>query len=233
MPDGVKDRRPYDSPRRREQAAETRRSILTAARRLFEAKGYTGTSVPAIAEEAGVAVKTVYLSFNTKAALLRAVWDERLSGEEAGTPIKEQAWYRAVIEEPSPERLIRMVAAHSRAVKARSASLMEVIRNAREADSEIASLWNAIEVKLLDVQRSIVKRLAEQGALATADLAHATDILWTLNHPSVWQLLVHHRGWSAQQYESWLGDILCSQLLTVHAQREPSQPRRNTTFPPP
>ena len=78
-----------------------------------------------------------------------------------------------------------------------------------------------------------VERLSEQGALATADLAYATDILWTLNHPSVWQLLVHHRGWSAQQYESWLGDILCSQLLTVHAQREPGQPRRNTTFPPP
>lgn len=214
MPEAVKRRRPYDSPRRREQAAGTRRAILSAAHRLFETYGYAGTSVPAVAEEAGVAVKTVYLSFNTKAALLRAVWEDRLSGDEAGVPVKKRAWYRAVIEEPDPERLLRMVAAHSRAVKARSAALMEVIRNATGLDAEIATLWGDIEAKLLDVERSIVEHLAEHGALAIADLAVATDIVWTLNHPSVWQLLVRQRAWSAEQYERWLGDILCSELLS-------------------
>ena len=180
---------------------------------MFEANGYAGTSVPAIAEEADVAVKTVYLAFHTKAALLRAVWNDRLSGNEVGVPIKEQGWYLAVMEEPNPRRLLQKVAARSRAAKARSAALMEVIRNGADVDSEIAILWSEIEAKLLDVQRSIVERLAEQGALATADLTLATDVLWTLNHPSVWQLLIHHRGWSQEQYESWLAEVLCSQLL--------------------
>jgi AcrR family transcriptional regulator len=36
-------RRSYDSPRRREQAAATRREILQAARRLFEGDGYAAT----------------------------------------------------------------------------------------------------------------------------------------------------------------------------------------------
>ncbi len=217
MTDAVKRQRSYDSPRRREQAAGTRRAILSAARHLFEENGYTGTSVPAIAAEAGVAVKTVFLSFTTKGGLLRAVWEDRLSGDEAGVPVKEQAWYRALLDEPDPKRLLRMTAAHSRAVKERSASLMEVIRNASGVDHSTAILWNDIEAKLLDVQRSIVEHLSEHDALGTDDLAAATDVLWTLNHPVVWQLLVGNRGWTPEQYERWLGDILCSELLSAEA----------------
>jgi hypothetical protein len=41
----------------------------------------------------------------------------------------------------------------------------------------------------------------------------ATDILWTLNHPDVWQLLVGERRWSPKQYEHWLADTSCEQLL--------------------
>ena len=66
MPEGVKATRRYDSTRRREQAAATRREILEAAQRLFERDGYVATTMAAIAAEAGVALKTVYLAFETK-----------------------------------------------------------------------------------------------------------------------------------------------------------------------
>jgi hypothetical protein len=82
------------------------------------------------------------------------------------------------------------------------------------ADSEIAALWSRIQTKLLDVQRSIVEQLREQDALARGlDVGTATDILWTLNHPTVWHLLVRERGWTAEQYEGWLSEAFCSQLL--------------------
>jgi hypothetical protein len=42
----------------------------------------------------------------------------------------------------------------------------------------------------------------------------ATDILWTINHPNTWQMLVGQRGWTPEQYEQWAGDTACSQLLT-------------------
>ena len=67
------ERRRYESPRRREQAAATRRQILGAAQRLFEAHGYAATTMAAIADEAGVASKTVYLAFETKSGLVRAL----------------------------------------------------------------------------------------------------------------------------------------------------------------
>src|SRR5208282_534520 len=63
-------------PNRREvAAAETRREILRAARRLFAAHGYAGTSLQQIAEESGVAVQTIYSSVGSKAALVLALND--------------------------------------------------------------------------------------------------------------------------------------------------------------
>jgi len=209
----VKSRR-YDSPHRRAQAQATRRAILDAAQRLFEGHSYSGTSMPAIAEEAGVALKTIYVYFPTKAAVVHALWDARLGGDEADLPVLERAWYRAVVNEPDPERKLRLVAAQSRRVKSRSGALLEMIRAAAPADSEIATLWSDIEAKLLDVQRSIVEQLHATGSLGSAlDVTRATDVLWTINHPAVWQLLVLGRGWTDEQYERWLGDAFCSQLL--------------------
>ncbi|MDQ3767408.1 MAG: TetR/AcrR family transcriptional regulator [Actinomycetota bacterium] len=214
MVEAVKRSRPYDSPRRREQAAATRRLILEAAQRLFEREGYAATSVPAIAAEAGVALKTVYVVFETKAKLLRELWDERLSEDETGIPVVERAWYQELLEESDPERKLSLLARQSRVVKTRSGTLMEVIRNAGSADPEIAGLWNDIQTKLLDVQRSIIEQLEGKDALVGGlDVVTATDILWTLNHPSVWHLLVGERGWTAEGYERWLGETFCLQLL--------------------
>jgi AcrR family transcriptional regulator len=213
METGVKSRR-YDSPRRRAQAQATRQAVLEAAQRLFERRGYAATSMPAIAEEAGVALKTIYVYFDSKAALVHALWDLRLGGEEAKLPVVEREWYRAVLQEPDPERKLRLVAAQARRVKTRSGTLLEIIRAAAPVDPEIAALWTSIEAKLLDVQRAIVEQLHRSGSLTVSlDVTRAADILWTLNHPAVWQLMVAGRGWTGEEYERWLGDALCSQLL--------------------
>src|SRR5215216_1143867 len=135
MAQPVKRPRSYHSPRRREQAAATRQAILGAAQRLFERQGYAATSMPAIAAEAGVALKTVYVAFDTKAGLLHALWEARLGGDEEAIPVFERAWYRRVLEEPSPERKVRLVAAQARVVKTRSGALLEVIRNAASVDA--------------------------------------------------------------------------------------------------
>ncbi len=76
MADPVK-RRTYHSPRRLEQAAETRLEILESAQRLFERDGFAATTMAAIATEARVALKTVYVAFETKAGVLRALWNLR------------------------------------------------------------------------------------------------------------------------------------------------------------
>jgi AcrR family transcriptional regulator len=210
----VKSTRRYESPRRREQAAATRRDILGAAQRLFENQGYAATTMAAIAAEAGVALKTVYVAFETKSGLLRALWHLLLRGDEGDAPVWERDWYRELVQEPDPERQLRLNARNSRVVKQRAGALLGVIRNAAPIDPDIDALWSRIQADFYDVQRPIVEALRKKKALrAGLDVARGTDILWTLNHPDLWQLLVAQRGWTPEQWEQWFGDTTCSQLL--------------------
>lgn len=214
MASGVKGGRQYRSPRREQQAASTRVEILRAAQRLFEAHGYAGTTMAAIAAEAEVALKTVYLAFDTKARLLRAVWDVALKGDDADAPVAERPWYVAVLEEPDPQRKLRRIAEASCTVKLRIAALLRVIRDAAPSDEEIGALWALIQSDFHANQGAIIASLGRANALAPGlDAARATDILWTLNHPDVWLLLVGERGWAPEQFEAWLGDTAIDQLL--------------------
>lgn len=213
MADGVKPRR-YHSPRRQEQAAATRREILEAAQRLFERQGYIATSMTAIAAEAGVALKTVYVAFETKRGVLLALWHLRLRGDEEPAPVGERQWFREVVDEPDPQRQLRLNARNSRMVKERAGTLMAILRDAAPADTEIAALWERIQAEFYDNQRLIVTLLDEKDALRPGlDVARASDILWTLNHPNLYWLLVGDRGWTPERYEQWLADVLSVQLL--------------------
>jgi AcrR family transcriptional regulator len=217
MTDAVKPRRRYDSARRREQAAATRREILAAAQKLFEANGYAATTMAAIAAEAGVALKTVYLAFDTKSGVLRALWNVLLRGDDEEVPIAQRSWFRNVLDEPDPERQLRLNARNSRMIKVRAGGVWEVLRNAADSDADIAALWNRIQTEFHSTQGIMVKSLHDKKALKRGlGVDRATDIIWTLNHPSIWQLLVVERGWTPAQYERWLGDSFCSQLLREH-----------------
>jgi AcrR family transcriptional regulator len=210
----VKPARPYHSPRRRQQAESTRRDILDAARRLFEQRGYGSTTMAAIADEAGVAVKTVYLAFDTKSRLLRALWHLLLRGDDGDAPVAERDWYRQMIEEPDPEQQLRLNARNSRAAKQRIGGVLEVIRAAASTDDEAQALWQRIETEYHANQHTIVESLHQKDALRPElDVGRATDILWTINHPTQWQLLVRGRGWSPEQYERWCAELACAQLL--------------------
>jgi AcrR family transcriptional regulator len=214
MTDAVKQRRPYESPRRREQAAATRREILEAAQRLFERQGYAATSVAAIAAEAGVALKTVYLAFETKRGVLLALWHLLLRGDEEPVPVGERPWYREVVEEPEPARQLQLNARNSRMVKERAGGILEVLRGAASTDVEFGELWTRIQTEFYENQRSIVEVLDRKGALRPGlDADRAADVLWTLNHPNLYRLLVAERGWSPDEYEAWLAEALCRELL--------------------
>jgi AcrR family transcriptional regulator len=205
--------RPYDSPRRREQAEATRVAILAAAQRLFERDGYAGTSVAAIAKEARVTPRTVYLGFETKAGLLRAVWNRALRGERDDARVAEQRWFQEVLEEPDPERTLRLNARNSRRFKERSTELLQVIRDAAPLETEIAGLWERIQTEYHGNQREVVESLGPGVLRRGLSVTRAADIIWTLNHPNTWIQLAVLRGWAPVQYERWVGDTSCEQLL--------------------
>jgi AcrR family transcriptional regulator len=214
MTGDVKAARRYESPRRRAQAEATRRDILEAAQRRFEADGYAGATMAEIAADAGVALKTVYLAFGTKSGLLRALWNLLLRGDESDVPVAGRQWYLDVLEETDPERQLRLNARNSTAGKQRLAGILEVIRSAAAGDPDVAELSRRIETEYHANQRVIVERLGQRRQLRPGlALDRAADILWTINHPSTWQLLVVERGWTPDEYERWSGDLACTELL--------------------
>lgn len=102
------------------QAGESRRRLIDAAATLFAERGYAGTSVAAIGEQAGVSRGLVNFHFATKANLLRAVVADLVTGLEEhmfGEPAPDasplallaqliDAHRRFLVEQPGRARLL-------------------------------------------------------------------------------------------------------------------------------
>lgn len=207
--------RAYNSPRRREQAAATRLAILDAARELFERDGYAATTIAAVANRAGVAEKTVYLAFENKPGLFRGTFIRALRGDDDEIPVAQKEWFREVLEAEDPKRVLELNARNSRRLKSQIGRLGAVFRSAAAADPEIQGFWNErVGSDFRDNQRVVVQRLAKLGSLRKdLTIDRAADILWTLNHPDAWSHLVEERGWKPEEYEHWLAESSCAQLL--------------------
>jgi AcrR family transcriptional regulator len=82
---------PAAAPRRgrRPGAPDTRAGILTAARELFAAQGYSGTTVRAVATAAGVDAALVHHYFGTKDDLFIAALELRIDPRVATLPVVE------------------------------------------------------------------------------------------------------------------------------------------------
>lgn len=216
MTEDVKPRRRYESIRRQEQAAQTRHDIMAAAGALFRQRGYSATSMPAIASEAGVVVETIYRTFGSKAGLFRAVVESAIAGgpTRADVPVEERPAIRAVIEEPDPRRQLELYAATQPGIHRRSGPLLRALRDAQSADEDLGALWNEMEEWRLQGQGRMVGHLAERGALREGlPVEDARDITWTLCSLAVHDLLVVERGWSSEKYSDWLAATLTSALL--------------------
>jgi AcrR family transcriptional regulator len=212
----VKPRRRYDSSRRREQAAQTRRDIEAAANTLFSERGYVGTSMPAIASSAGVVVETIYRAFGSKAGLFKAVLEAALAGgsERAELPPAERPAIRAVIEESDPRRKLELYAATQPGVHGRSSSLYRVLVAAADIDQELRDVLDGMERRRLHGLGGLAVQLAESRALRSdLSVADARDIIWTLCSTPVHDLLVRERGWTPETYRRWLAAALQRELL--------------------
>ena len=120
------------------------------------------------------------------------------------------------MSEPDPHRQLAMTAENSRIVKTRIGPMLKVIRDAAPVDEDLAALWELIQTDFWANQRAIVESLADKGALRPGlDVQRATDLLWMLNHPDVWLLLVDRRGWSPRIGKNWFAKTSQQQLLAT------------------
>jgi AcrR family transcriptional regulator len=212
MPKQVKTRS-YRSPRRREQAATTRSSVLTAARDLLQDRGYAATSVADIAHVAGVSVDTVYASVGRKPELVLAVIDMVLGGADEPVPAEQRDYVLSIRTEPSALGKVRVYAAAVALLVPRTAPLQEALRTAGQTDAECADVWLSLVNRRADNMRLFAADLRSTGELRE-DLTdeQVADVVWSTNAAEYWMLL-NQRGWTPARYEALLVDIWSRTLL--------------------
>ena len=205
--------RAYRSAVRSDQARATRRSILSAAQRLFEADGYAATKVAAIAAAAGVSVDTVYASVGRKPQLILGVIDITL-GESADALPAEDRRYVVDIQAActAPEKLAIYAAALARLLP-HIRPLQEALGQAAAVDPECAAAWRQLVDRRAANMRLFAADLRTTGELRP-DLSddQVADIVWATNSVEFFALFAQ-REWRPAQFEELLLDMWRRVLL--------------------
>jgi AcrR family transcriptional regulator len=203
--------------RRQRMADQTRREILEVARRLFAQRGYVATSVTDIAEEAGVAVQTIYARLGSKRGMLMGLID--LIDEEAG--VGDLA--ARVLSAPTAAATLRAEVRLARAFQERCGDIIGALFAAQAAEPDLAIAVAEGQRRHREGARLTVARVAELGGLrddVTPERAAALIALSTTHE--AWRELVEAYGLSWDDAEAWLDAALARALL-----KDPQRPRRN------
>jgi AcrR family transcriptional regulator len=206
----VKRRRRYDATARRARALQGQRAIVDAAERLFVRDGFQGTTIAAIAAEAGVSAETIYKTFGGKTGLVRA--------------IRERAW--PVTDRCTPAAVERAAAGGARSHRiiegwgrltievAQVMPILQLVAAAAPGDPAMARLREELDVARLGRMRQNAARLARAGHLRDGLRARdAGDVLWACSSPELYDLMVGRRGWTPARYARFIADVMTAGLL--------------------
>jgi AcrR family transcriptional regulator len=208
--------RTYSTPIRSARAEASRQAILDAALRLFARQGYAATTLTSIANEAGVAVETVYKHFQSKPGLLQRLLAREVTGEDAA-PVATGLTVAQLAEssgDPDPVDRLRSICVLARQVYERTAVLQAIFIEAAGASAELRQQWRDNRARRVEDVRTLLQSLADAEALAVP-FEQAVDITWAVGGPEVFSLLTQERGWDADRYEEWLFHTLHTQLVST------------------
>ena len=213
MPENVKPR-PYDSSNRHRQAAETQSRILEAAQLLFARDGYVSTTMNAIADQAGVAVQTVYASTRSKRDILKAIIDLAVSGVDEQVAVVASSRWVEIEAQPDPRTKLKLFVRLHREICDREAPAFSIMADAAGSDVEIRALMRETAQRRYHDQRRLAASLCRQGYIrAGLSTRRAADVIWTLASERTYLALVRDRGWPPRDYEDWLADQLMAALM--------------------
>ncbi|TFD15081.1 TetR/AcrR family transcriptional regulator [Cryobacterium sp. TMT1-2-2] len=199
--------------RRAAQAASTRAEIVMAAGRLMLERGYVGTSVAAIAGEAGVVVQTIYNSVGSKAELLAAVLD-RVAAEPGAPALLSGTTRERIAEARTATEVIRILARSSALVNERTSGILRIVSEAAVVDPDVGEFEQKRDAARLHGFGEVAAALREKRGLRGGLSDHeAAATMWALAHPHTYRSLVLSLGWSTEAYLNWLEKSLLAALL--------------------
>ncbi|MFC3808106.1 TetR/AcrR family transcriptional regulator [Terrabacter sp. MAHUQ-38] len=202
--------RAYDNRSRAEAALATRRRIIDAAREMLLRDGYHAMSVSQLASSAGVSAQTVYNAIGGKAAVVKAVYDVMLVGDDEPVAMQDRPEFRAMSQAPDREGFVRAYAALCATIYERVGPLLGVLL-AQGAGGDVG-----LQDFVATIDRE--RRAGNTNALNALERAHGLplqldrqrfiDIVWTVTAPEIYDRFVRRSGWTHAMYAAWLAEAL-------------------------
>jgi AcrR family transcriptional regulator len=189
--------RPYNSPRRAQDAADTRRDILRAAAELFSANGYARVTVADIAKRAGVAQQTVYSSAGSKSEILHRIVGESIARSDSASTVE------AIRKTDDLATALTLLARGTRMGNEGEQQVVEVLYAAFPVHEDGAELWERSTSSYRQALREVAEHMRAKGFLKTG-VDEAADVLWFCFGFGAWRTLVKECGWSWDDAERWL-----------------------------
>jgi AcrR family transcriptional regulator len=191
------------------RVARTEAELIDAARHLFVEQGYVSTTLTQVAQRAGLAPRTVYVRFGTKAALFTRMVDRALVGDAEPVDLAHRPRAVEAMTADTLEARIEALAEVCVGVAERAGALFEVAAQAEAVEPEVAEAAAAGRRATVDLCTEFWQRAAADGlvreGLDPRNLAVVTDLLVSADS------VVHLRrtgAWSASAHRTLVVDTL-------------------------
>jgi AcrR family transcriptional regulator len=204
-----KEKRSYNTTKRSTQSEATKIHILNIAKRLFQESGFDKVTIENIAAESGFSIPTVYSKFKSKRGILSGIIDSALPEETHDMLVNE------IYSSTSAKKMLQRIAQLTRKLYEAEQEHMDWAKNATIIDPAFKDLENAKETRRYERQKKALNLIYKQGVICKSlSRTKAKDILWAFTGRDLYRMLVIERNWSANEYETWLGNILVRSLLS-------------------
>jgi AcrR family transcriptional regulator len=141
-----------------DKGRRTREKILSAARGVFEERGFTDTRMSDVASAAGVSHGTVYVYFESKESLLSEIIDAVLG---------EAATYLRVADISDPQARVAQANQRYLRVYDRNARLLQVVEQVATADANFAEKLNEFRARHVRRLADAIAGLQQSGRVAS------------------------------------------------------------------
>ncbi len=173
-------------------------------------------TMQAVADEAGVALDTVYAAVGTKPLLARLLVETAISNRDHAVPAQQRDYVARVRAAATARDKLAIYAAAVTDIHGRLAPLVAALQAAAPANPELGEMWREISERRARNMRELARELLATGELrAELSVDQVADIIWATAAAEMYLLLVTGRGWSAEQFRTWLTDAWHRLLLTT------------------
>ena len=201
-------KRTYNSETRQARAAQTRARILESAKNLLSSEDMESVTIEKIAQAAKVSMPTIYALFQSKRGILRAIIDNALPADQFEALVKEAK------QTNSAKDHLMISAKIARQIYDAERTQMEAFWSASIVTPEFKELEREREQRRYKRQEESVKIMVKEKSLAKGlTIPQARDILWAFTGRDMYRMFVVEQGWSSEEYENWLAQLLVKTLV--------------------